>query len=335
MNNKIENKKTTVSISKDILEKIKADFIDEDYIRESPYTIYRIDKYSNRYYLKVEDDRHIIGAGVTSILSSEMPTSRYLISWQRDMAAKYNIDYVKWLLEQSANYGTFLHVVFGMLLRKMTLKFDIDSLLAQMESFFVKQKYDFNECMKWYKKEKRNIQKDILCFVQWTKDYKIIPLAIEFPFVVETEIGNYAGTIDLVCKATFVARGKEVTKIIIVDFKSGEKFYDSHEIQLYGYQQAWNIEYPELQAEEIWNFSPKNFRMRHGKNIIPTYNFKNQTKTEVGKRWPKYLELFYMDEANKHIEKKVDFGNEEMNLETEIEFIEYDPINDIIEGEEF
>jgi len=330
MNKKIENT-GTVTVRKDILEKVKAEFLNEDYIREPAYTIYRIDKYANRYYLKVEDDRHIIGVGTTSIIGSEMPTSRYLSQWQMDISAKYGANQVKWVLNRSANYGTFLHVVYGELLRGMSLQFDIDSLLAHMETFCVTQDYDYNELVKWYKAEKRNLQKDILSFVQWVKDYQIIPLAIEYPFVCETETGNYGGTIDLVAKATF----KDTQKIIMVDFKSGKNFYESHEVQLRAYKDAWNKEFPELIIEEVFNFAPKDFRMKAGKEIKPTYNFKNQTKSEYAARWPIYLQLFYMDESHKYLDRRVDFANETISLDSEISFIEYDPIEARLNEEVF
>lgn len=325
MNRKIEDTKT-VTIPHDMLERVKAEFLNDDYIREPAYTVYRIDKYAYRYYLKVDGDNHMTGAGTTSILGSEMPTSRFLSEWQMDMTAKNGANYVKWFLNQSACYGTFLHVVYGELLRGLEFKFDIDSLNTKMDLFCIQNDYDFTELMKWYKQEKRKLRKDILSFVQWTKDYKIIPLAIEYPFVCENEIGNYAGTIDLVAKATF----KDVEKIIMVDFKSGKNFYESHEIQLKAYSEAWNKEFPELQIEEFYNFAPKDFRMKSGKEVVPTYNFKNQTKSEYAKRWPIYLQLFYMTESHKHLARKIDFANDTISLNSEIAFIEYDPVDAIV-----
>lgn len=315
-----------------IIEKVKAEFLDEDYIREPNYIIHRIDKGYKRYYLKIEDGKDpIIGASTTTILQSEMPKSPFLTKWEKEQSAKYGAMYVSWLLEQSANYGTFLHILYGELLRGMTLKFDIDSIMIRLETFCVSNDYDFKELMKWYKSEKRNIQKDIISFIQWIKDFKIRPIAIEYPFVVYTESVIYGGTIDLVCKANF----KGIDKTIIVDFKSGKNFYESHEVQLKSYEDGWNIEYPDIKIEERYNFSPKDFRMIPDKEVNPTYNFVNQTGSEWSKRWGLYLKLYYMDESNKTIESRVDFGNTEINIESEISFIEYNEVEQILTEEAF
>ena len=96
-----------IHVKSEIIESIKAEFLDEDYIREQSYIIKRINKPSGRYYIRINDDDSMIyGPGVTSVLFSQMPLSSYLLEWQRNISAQYGADYYKWYMKQSAGYST-------------------------------------------------------------------------------------------------------------------------------------------------------------------------------------------------------------------------------------
>ena len=79
--------------------------------------------------------------------------------------------------------------------------------------------------------------------------------------------------IDLVC----TLQTKEGRKTAIVDFKSGRNgFSEEHELQLHLYRDMWHENFPEHQIDKVFNFSPKDWRKEK-----PTYNFKDQTESEM------------------------------------------------------
>lgn len=323
----------TINVKSEIIESIQADFLNENYIREQSYTIKRINKSSGRYYIRINDDDSMIyGPGVTSILFSQMPLSPYLQEWQRNISAQYGADRYKWFMKQSAGYGTYLHVLYGRLLRGESFLLDNNSLFANMQLFFLENEYDFFEIKKWYEAEKRNIEKDILCFIKFCQDYKVKPIAIEYPFVFqgsETANGflNYSGTIDLVAEITKVdnrKKEKEYKEIALIDFKSGlNGFYESHEIQLYPYMKAWNQEHLDVQIKKTYNFSPSNFRMKSGIK----YHFKDQTDSKSLWKWDYYLEMFHKEYSDNPLETQYIIQPEiEANIDIDLDsvIIEYD-----------
>ena len=321
-----------IHVKSEIIESIKAEFLDEDYIREQSYIIKRINKPSGRYYIRINDDDSIIyGPGVTSVLFSQMPLSSYLLEWQRNISAQYGADYYKWYMKQSAGYGTYLHVLYGKLLRGDSFLLNQDSLLANMQLFFLeKNEYDYLEVKKWYHGEKRNLEKDILCFIKFCQDYKVKPIAIEYPFVYkargkDNDLYNYSGTIDLVAQITLTDKEKKEQQITaLIDFKSGlNGFYESHEIQLYPYMKAWDAEQSDNQVEKVYNFSPSNFRMKTGVK----YKFKDQTKSKSIWKWDYYLEMFHREYQDNPLDKQIIIAPEfEASLDIDIDnvIIEYD-----------
>ena len=76
---------------------------------------------------------------------------------------------------------------------------------------------------------------------------------------------------------TIRKRGEKIIKrkktiLAIIDFKSSQNgFYDSHALQLLLYKDIVKENYPNLNIEGIYNWSPKDFR------TSPTYNFKDQS----------------------------------------------------------
>jgi hypothetical protein len=98
------------------------------------------------------------------------------------------------------------------------------------------------------------------------KEHEVRPIAIEL--VLTSKMG-FASAIDLVCEMTIgtSANGKILKKDInngtcqrvtaIVDWKSGNGFYESHAFQLEAYKKLVDEHFPDLNIEKLYNLSPK------------------------------------------------------------------------------
>ena len=240
------------------IEEIKAAFFDENALREPAYKVYQLNQEGHRYYYRYEEGQPVFYPSVTTLLKQVMPTSPMLIEWMltngKEGAAEKR--------DLAAAYGTFMHLQFESLIIARSYNFDkVPELLhAYLERENLPDKV-FNEwCVK--------VRKDILAFAQFIRDYQVKPLAIEIGLV-HPEY-HFAGCIDMPCLMTY----KGVEFPAVVDFKSGRKgFWEEHELQLGLYREMWNINYPELPIERIFNFSPKDWRKS------PTYNLKEQTNS--------------------------------------------------------
>ena len=120
-------------------------------------------------------------------------------------------------MEQSAQYGTYLHHLFGRILLGAEYSFD-ENVLLTLTGGIVE---DFDEMYRWYKEEKRDIRKDVYGFVKWVRDYNIRPLAIEYPLM--NEYGVCAGCVDLVCLAKFELNEEDC--IVMVDYKKSRLYF--------------------------------------------------------------------------------------------------------------
>ena len=331
------------------IEEIKEKYLSEDHAREQSGVIFREDVKGLRYYIRVNEENRIsIAPSVTSIISCTRPLARHLIDWMiRNGAEK-----IEWFKEQSANYGTFIHVVFSEILCGKTYELNKDSLLEKMKVWFLSYQYDFDECMKWYKMEKRDIQKDVYSFMCWVRDFEIEPVAIEYILMSpvrktffcrdeNTEEKNRLKSADSMgcmnekekrncseCEQAVaindmagaidlvcLARLKkdQEKQRIIVDWKTGLKgFYDEHAIQLRMYREMWNMENPDYPIEKIYNFAPKGYRLPLGKTVIP-YSFKNQTSNKDKNLWNLYIEIFHRQEKYFDFSAKTTFADIEIS----------------------
>ena len=282
----------TIKIDPNLYEQIHADYINEDALVLPQYDMYRINSGGQRYYIKHDGGEPQIAPSVTTILSKTMPTSPYLIDWK----VKHGELKAAWIMNQSANYGTMLHAIFGRILLGAEFEFDEDELFHEAS---LGLDYDTSEIWKWYREEKRDIRKDVYGFVKWIKDYNIRPLAIEFPLMAQD--GSSAGCVDLVCLADFNER--ETNQQIMVDYKTGTKaFYLTHALQLKAYQEMWDETNDNLKVPtDIWNYGCANFRLPIGKSV-KGYRFECQTdKPNLDKKWNHYLDLFHLDNKFKSI----------------------------------
>lgn len=249
-----------------------------------PVPLYRLDSSGHRYYYRYLPDGVSLQffTSVTTMIKNTLPTSPQLIRWM----AEKGIEEGQAEAIDRAHYGTFLHAECAELL--IFGGYNLDNLSEKLQQFLTKNNVPLDRVSKWT----NELKKDILAFAQFVIDYNVEPLSIEV-ILYHPEDG-YAGAIDLVCELNLEEKGffgevyasgekkgqpKESKRTVrvraIVDLKSGRKgFYESHEIQLEAYRVMWNIHYPELPIDRVFNFSPKEWR------TAPSYNFKDQSESK-------------------------------------------------------
>ena len=243
------------------VEQMKAMFFDRNALIEPQFPVYQLNTKGYRYYYKYDEaGEPQFYPSVTTILSQTMPESPFLKQWLDKLGAEAADRY----RDERAAYGTFMHGLFGELLINRTI--DLDDIQEKLKMYIEQKQLPVDFI--FYADD---LKKDVLAFAQWVVDYDVRPLAIEIALV--SELKHYAGLIDLVC----TLQTKEGRKTAIVDFKSGRNgFSEEHELQLHLYRDMWHENFPEHQIDKVFNFSPKDWRKEK-----PTYNFKDQTESEM------------------------------------------------------
>jgi len=298
---------TSINVETSVIDAFKDAYLNENYLIHPPYDIYRVDARGIRFYVQVLNNKIKTAPGVTGILSKVMPTEVGLIKWRCSLgwAESQKFFYT------AADYGTYIHMKLADIMREGKFTSDNDWFLQDMDATAMHMEWNQQRLQDWVEEEGRSPVKDILGFVKWYQDWKVIPIAIEFPVFHP----KYSGTIDLVCKLTNPKNGTE--QIAIVDFKTGKSFYESHEIQLFAYQQAWNRLYPELKATRMFNWAPSDYKIPPGPRTA-FYKFKDQTDSSSQYKWPLYLKLFHGDAKNTEIKKYSHFMDTECDITTDL-----------------
>lgn len=263
------------------VEEIKAMFFDGSALREPDYRLYQFNSDGHRYYYRFDEEgTPEFFPSVTTLLKQVMPTSPALIDWMisngKEGAAEKR--------DLAASYGTFMHIQFESLL--INRRFDFDAVAAVLLDYIKQRGIPGKMFSEWLPK----IRKDVLAFAQFVRDYEVQPLAIEIGLVHPSH--RYAGCIDLPCMLTDKKTGERFPAI--VDFKSGRKgFYEEHELQLALYRHMWNVNFPDVPVERIFNFAPKDWRVK------PTYTLKEQTESPNVGKLPHLLALAAIEDAKR------------------------------------
>jgi hypothetical protein len=290
-----------------MIEHVRPDYINKDFLIEASHNNYRVDLGGERYYVRVLEDGTVLGPrpSFTTVKNKCSPTPYPLLAWYVDHGFEWTSNY----LEHSANYGTYFHVLCGKYLRGDTVSMDNLWFLADITGFFAKQSLDIEGCLKWVQQEKRSLQKDFYGFARFCEDYKIVPIAIEYPLFGE----RIACTLDIVCKMEI--KGAELTALI--DIKSGLKsFYMDHEVQLHTQKKLWEAEHPDISIDKVYNYGCHDYRLPLKPTVTP-YKLKDQTKSEHIYLMEHWLNIF--EGMPKSETKKIDFGLDiTLNIKKEV-----------------
>ena len=263
-------------------EKMQAVFFDTNALRVPNFRLYQLNASGTRYYYTLDDEGvPTFYPSVTTILHEVSPRNPYLEKWKAEMGLEKAEAYT----QERANYGTFMHGQIEKLL--VARSYDLDNLKSELAKYIEREQLPLS-----FINYAEDLKKDILAFAQFVIDYDVIPLCIEQSLYSKK---GYAGMIDLVCSMRVYTKDEEAkarekkgdkwtdkdeekyTKRIIamVDFKSGRKgFYESHVFQLYMYKDMWEEHYPDIPIEDVFNWSPKDWRK------LPSYNFECQTDAQ-------------------------------------------------------
>ena len=280
-------------------EQIKIDesqyeFITSGFVRPVA-PIRRFSQGSNRFYYKVAEDGEITlySSGTTLIKDGYSESEEFLEEWRNKLKAagkdpRYELNFL-------AMRGTLLHILASDYIQEKEIK------LKDLHTHFVENhpetttEYLYSEVIS---KDSLWLQKGIMSFAQFVKDFNVKPLAIEL--MLSSEKYKVASPVDMICtmdyeekgffgevykadsKATGAKKGdpKESKRIrhvtAIVDFKSSQAFYDKHFLQLQLYKRMVEENYPEIEVTAIYNWSPKEWT-----GTTPSYNLKEQTSGKL------------------------------------------------------
>lgn len=254
-------------------------------------TIYRYNGGATRYYYTLDGGFKILASGTTLVKDGFAPDEfsiKALEGWRNKLVSEGKNPAKE--LTHLANKGTLMHMAFSNLIQGEQIPIrGLHNYLKRMNTPHM-SKESKEHVIKYYLND---LRKAILAFIQWMQDYNVEPLATELMIASTTD--RAATAVDLICNLDVKEKGfygelyksgekkgqpKETTEVrrvtAIVDFKSGQNFYDSHELQLL-LNKRWMAEvYPEIKIEKLYNFSSKDWLSS------PTYNFKDQTDSSHG-----------------------------------------------------
>lgn len=265
------------------MELVDTQWFNADAIRLPNYKVGRINYGNGRSYLRITDGQlekpFRLYTSLTTAINSCAPMERGLLEWY----CKLGMAEADRYLRMSQHYGTLMHLLIGEYLQTMT--FDFEEIEAKVREFLSEKAYWERECNGWAEK----LRWDLAAFIQFSVDYKIKPLGIEY--VLLSSGRGYGTLIDLVCKMTVNTKGfygevyasgprkgepketkqeREITAII--NFKSGRhSFWRSNGVQCICEKMLWEENFPDVPLDAAFNWSPKDW------DTTPSYNLKDWT----------------------------------------------------------
>lgn len=291
------------------IEAINTQWFNPDAIRLPDYKVGRINYGNGRSYIRLLDGQlespFRLYTSLTTAINQCSPMERGLLEWYCKLGLAEAERYTK----MKAHYGTLMHLLIGEYLQTST--FDFEEIEGKVQDYLSSNNYYERECSNWAD----DLRYDIAAFIQFTVDYKVIPLGIEYVLLSNR---GYGTLIDLVCKMTIEEKGffgevyksgdkkgepketkqqREVTAVI--NFKSGRhQFWRSNGIQVECERQLWQENFPDIPVERCFNWSPKEW------SITPSYNLKDWTGEIDQKEIDAILQLADLRYADKAINKK-------------------------------
>ena len=313
------------------IEDSQYEFITQGFIRPVA-PIRRFSQGSNRFYYTIDENGEIelYSSGTTLIKDGYAESEQFLEEWRNKL--KLEGKDPKKELSFLAMRGTLLHTLASDYIQQKQIK------LADLNLHFatyhpqITSEYLYNEVIS---KDSLWLQKGIMAFAQFVKDYNVRPLAIEL--MLSSEKYKVASPVDMICTMDYTEKGffgevyktsnkvtgikkgdpKESKRVrsvtAIVDFKSSQTFYDKHFLQLQLYKRMVKENYPDIEITSIYNWSPKDWT-----GSTPTYNLKEQTSGKL----EELCEVVFEQGRIKHVWKNptVNIVPEHLVFGQEVEF---------------
>lgn len=246
----------------DIFQEVVADLVNIEGIA-SPFRLYRYDKGQDRHYFVSMNEGDAVQPvlSVTSFTQKVLNNAYVLMKWQDNVGG---LDVANYIKNMRAEYGTFLHIIFGEIMKTGEYNFDEYKRRAWETAYSMGYKF---EAEMWVE----DVIEDVIGFITFLIEREVEIMALEFP-IADIEIG-LGGTMDLICSMKFGTKRVNA----IVDFKSGRKgFFEGHELQLGVYKLLWNKLYGEVfEISHVFNFAPC------GVGAKERYKLKNQTESKL------------------------------------------------------
>jgi|688.fasta_scaffold309190_2 hypothetical protein len=242
---------------------MEKEFIVSDFAEHNPTNLVpkikasRYDDKSSRFYFFTDphtgEKRSAIG--ITTLLSKVTPESPFLTEWK----LKYGQNW-KEVLNLTADYGTIMHIGAAHILQNKTMP---------EEALFEQARAVIAKLQKFEKRTPSNMmEKNMISFAKFVKDYNVEPLLIEALLVYQTPDGEYyCLTEDILCSVSYTKKWKELEQV--GEYVKGEKK---------GQPKYENVEKSE-DVKEIWcvdmksnykNGSTRDFFEEHKFQLIAT-----------------------------------------------------------------
>lgn len=294
------------------IEETQYEFLGDGLQRPTKF-IRRFQQGGNRFYFELLPDGKVeLYSSATTLISDGYAENKTALEVWRNTLRAEGKDPVK-ELNYTASRGTLMHYLASKYIIGVDINLnELDILIKQDAPELLDLPY-YDEIID---RDLEWLQKALLAFAQFVKEYEVKPLATEL--IMKSDVYKVASPIDLVAKMTIEEKGffGEVYKtgekkgtpkeskrkreiLAIIDLKSSQSgFYDSHYLQLQLYKRIFEENYPDLKIEGLFNWSPKDWRV----GGVPTYNLKDQSNEDC--LLGKLAEVVYQQGSIKHQHKE-------------------------------
>ncbi len=278
-----------------VIEEVKPEFAGAQF--QPKHRLYRFNYGELRFYYRISPEGAIeFLPSWTTVIGATLKPQPGLVKWIAGMGYDEAMKY----RDERAEYGTFLHTLAAEFLLGKMFKIDYQSIFERLMNY---KKGNLNGETNWI----WDIQSDMLAFAKFCNDRQIEPLAIEMPLAADCGV---AGTLDIACELNFDRKRIRA----IIDIKSGRKgFFENNQLQLEGYRIGWNDNFPNYPIDEIFNWSPADWRTE------PNYHFVCQTGKASLSKLEYLVGLFKID--NPHPKSvKIISGELKLGIDTSANF---------------
>lgn len=271
-----------------LIEKEQYAFLSSEFPRPASF-IRRFSQGFNRFYYTVDLEGKVTlySSATTLIKDGYAEDTIALEVWRNKLKAEGKNPETE--LNYAALRGTIMHILLADYIQGKSINLSTIGrhLFENHEDFMLGNS---NSVIDVINKDADWLRKAILAFGQFVVDYNVKPLALEL--VMKSDKYMVASPIDMLCEMEIEEIGpwgellksgpnkgepkmmKRKKKIVaIIDFKSSQNgFYDKHYFQLQLYKRIVKENYPDVEVEGLYNWSPKDWR-----GLMPTYNLKEQS----------------------------------------------------------